>query len=146
MLSMKGLIRIVDRTFLLRALYLALFYSLVPVGEIALILYLQPYFGNYFLLALILFTELLGAIVAWRLIAKALQSVKEQMNDGRYPAEGFADLAGSLLAGLFLVTPGFATAAFGLLLVMSIVRRGIGKLVTSKMEHRLKELYEYMKL
>jgi UPF0716 protein FxsA len=146
MLSMKGLIRIVDRTFLLRALYLALFYSLVPVGEIALLLYLKPYFGNYFLLALILFTELLGAVVAWRLIAKALRTVKEQMADGRYPSEGFAELAGSLLAGLFLVTPGFATVVLGLFLVISIVRRGVGRLMTSKMEHRLKELYEYMKL
>ncbi len=143
---MKGLIRIVDRTFLLRALYLTLLYSLVPFGEIALLLYLKRYFGNYLLLAVVLFAGLFGGTIAWRLITRALRTVKEQMSAGRYPTEGFAELAGSLFAGLLLVTPGFATNGLGLILVVAVFRRGVGRLITQKMENRLKELYEYLKL
>ena len=146
MLSIKGLINFIDRRFLLKTLYLALLYSLVPFGEIALLLYLKTYFGSYLLLAVVLATGLLGICIAWRQIVLALQSMRHQVDEGRYPEDGFAELAGSLFTGLLLVTPGFVTDVLGLLLIVAIIRRGVGRLITSKLEVRLKELYEYMKL
>ena len=146
MLSTKGLMRIVDRGFLLKALYIALLYSLVPVGEIAFILYLKSFFSSYILVAFILFTGLSGVLFAWRLISLSLKTLSARVSSGSYPGEEFALLAGSLIAGLFLVTPGFITDLLGLLLVLPVIRRAIGSVVTSRMEGQLKELYEYMKL
>lgn len=146
MLSIKGLIRFIDRAFLLKLLYLALLYSLVPVGEMSLLLYLKPYLGSYMLLSAVLFCSLVGVGIAWRLIVTSLRVVEDEVADGGYPAEGFACLAGSLIAGLLLITPGFVTSAAGLLLSLAFVRRGIGRSVVTKHENRLRELYEYMKL
>ncbi len=146
MLSTKGLMRIVDRGFLLKALYLLLLYSLLPVGEIALILYLKPFLGAYLLIALVLFTGLLGATIAWRLVSSALRAVADTVRSGAYPREEFSLLAGSFVAGILLVTPGFITDFAGLLFILPVFRRATGTLITSKLEERLKELYEYMKL
>ena len=146
MLSTKGLMRIIDRQFLLKALYLLLFYSLVPVGEIALILYIEPFLGSYLIIAAVLLTGLLGAGIAWKMVSSSLRALSKQVRSGSYPRDEFSLLAGSIIAGVLLITPGFITDALGLLFALRLFRRVTGKLVTGRMEDRLKELYEYMKL
>lgn len=146
MLSMKGLMRITDRSFLLKTLYLLLFCSLIPVGEVALLLIIEDFFGHFLLLALLLSTGLLGAAISWRYVVSALKALKERARGGVYPAEEFATLAGSLICAVLLITPGLITDVFGLLFVFPVLRRAIGRTVTSRMEHQLKEFYEYMKL
>ena len=143
---MKGLMRIMDRGFLLKALYLLLLYSLIPVGEIALLLYIKRFLGNYRLLALILSTGLLGIGISWRQVVSALDSLDERVHSGEYPADEFAILAGSLIGAVLLVTPGLVTDTLGLFLVFPVGRRMVGRIVTVRMEDRLKEFYEYMKL
>ena len=138
--------RIIDRGFLLKALYLALLYSLVPVGEIAFVLYLKTFFSNNLLVAAVLFTGLLGVAVTWRLVSSSLRALNARVRSGSYPGKEFALLAGSLLTGLFLVTPGFITDLVGLLFVLPVIRRSTGGAITMRIEGRLKELYEYMKL
>jgi len=146
MLSTKTLMRIMDRGFLMKALYSLLFYSLVPVGEIALILYLKVYWDGYLLLTIVLASGLLGAVIAWKLISLSLKSVSNRVKTGTYPREEFSHLAGSLVAGVLLVTPGFVTDALGLLFILPVLRHAIGSAIASRWEPRLKELYEYMKL
>ncbi|MAG13503.1 MAG: hypothetical protein CMN78_02785 [Spirochaetales bacterium] len=143
---MKGLIRFVDRSFLLRFLYLSLFYSLVPLGEIVLILYLRRYVGFYLLLAGITSTGLLGLGFAWRELSAVLVRLRAQVHDGTYPGEEYTDLAGAVIGSLFLLTPGFVTDFFGLLFLFPLLRRVIGRHITRRMDGRLKELYEYLKL
>ncbi len=146
MLSTKGLMRIVDRGFLMKALYLTLLYSLVPVGEIALVLYLRRYWDGYLLIAVVLLSGLIGAGIAWKLISESLQAVSDRVRDGAYPAEEFSFLAGSIFAGLLLVTPGFVTDFAGLLFILPVFRRVVGSVIAARLEPRLKELYEYLKL
>jgi UPF0716 protein FxsA len=146
MLSIKSLTHLIDRGFLVKLLYLALLFSLVPVGEIALLLYLKSYLGIYMLLAIVLITGLVGMLIAWRQIARALHAIRRQVAAGEYPRDGFASLAGSLFAALLLIIPGFITDGLGVLLIFGVLRRGVGRIVASKHEERLKELYEYMKL
>lgn len=146
MLSTKGIMRIVDRGFLLKVLYSLLLYSLLPVGEIALILYLRAYVNGYLLLSAVLASGLIGAGIAWRLISGSLRAVGEKVQSGAYPREEFAFLAGSFVAGVLLVTPGFITDALGLLFTLPVIRHSVGAAVVAKWEPRLKELYEYMKL
>ena len=146
MFSTKGLMRIIDRGFLLKALYLALLYSLVPAGEIAFVLYLKAFYGSYLLIAVLLLTGLIGVAVTWRLVSSSLRALRSRVASGSYPGEEFALLAGSLVTGLFLVTPGFITDALGLLFLLPVIRRSAGKVITVKLEERLRELYEYMKL
>ena len=146
MLSMKVLMRFVDRGFVFKTLYLILLVSAVPIGEIALLLYLESFVGTYLLLALVAATGLIGILVAFRQIRSILASIRKRTDSGEYPEEEFVDLAGALLGSVLLVTPGFVSDVFGLLLILPFLRRLAGRLVTVRMRDRLKEVYEYLKL
>jgi UPF0716 protein FxsA len=146
MLSMKALMRFLDRGFLMRMLLLVMLYSLVPFGECYLLLVLGEYLSTYLLLALVAGTALLGMLGMIRPVAGALQAVHTSIDEGYYPEEPFALLAGTLMAGVLLVTPGFVTDALGMLMFVPFVRRAVGGIITSRMRSRLKELYEYIKL
>ena len=146
MIGMRNLIRFVDRNYLLKFLYLSLFYSLVPLGEMVLILYLRNYVGLYLLIAAICATGLLGLGFAWRQISTVLGRLKAQVHDGQYPAHEYADLAGAIVGSILLLTPGFVTDFLGLMFFFPFLRRAVGRRVTRKMDGRLKELYEYLKL
>ncbi len=93
-----------------------------------------------------LFTGLFGIAVTWKLVSSSLRALGARVRSGSYPGEEFALLAGSLITGLLLITPGFVTDAIGLLFLLPVIRRGVGGTITTRMEERLKELYEYMKL
>ena len=146
MLSMKILMRFVDRGFVFKTLYLILLVSAVPIGEIALLLYLESFVGTYLLLALVAATGLIGILVAFRQIRSILAAIRKRTDSGEYPEEEFVDLAGALLGSVLLVTPGFVSDVFGLLLILPFLRRLAGRLVTVRMRDRLKEVYEYLKL
>jgi UPF0716 protein FxsA len=142
----RVLLRFFDRTFITKVLILALLYSLLPLAEIFLLIYLGARIGNYFTLALAATTGLIGMLVALRGFRKNLDILKRKIRDGEYPGEEFVTLTGIFLAAILLLTPGFITDMFGLLLFVPTIRRGLGRLVIRLTRTDLKELYEYLKL
>ncbi len=146
MLSMKALMRFLDRGFVFRALLVVMLYSLIPFGECFLLVMLTRYLDRYLLLAGVAATALVGILVSARPITRALETLHKSIDEGRYPAEPFAVLAGTLVAATLLVTPGFITDAFGFILLTPFLRRFLGRLITAPMRPRLTELYEYIKL
>ena len=146
MLSMKALIRFLDRGFIIKLLLVVMLFSLIPFGECLLILLLNNYVPTFILLSLVAGTSLVGFTFVVRPLSSALQTLHASIDDGYYPEEQFAILAGTLVAAAFLVTPGFITDALGMILLVRVFRRGAGKLVTYRMRDRLLKLYEYIKL
>jgi UPF0716 protein FxsA len=142
----RVLLRFFDRTFITKVLILALLYSLLPLAEIFLLIYLGARIGNYFTLALAATTGLIGMLVALRGFRKNLDILKRKIRDGEYPGEEFVTLTGIFLAAILLLTPGFITDMFGLLLFVPTIRRGLGRLVIRLTRTDLKELYEYLNL
>lgn len=146
MLSMKALMRFLDRGFLLRALYLVMLYSLVPFGECVLLLIVEDYVGGYIILAIVAATAILGLLLVIRPLTHTLEAVHASIDDGAYPAEPFALLAGTLVSAVLLLTPGLVTDVLGLICLIRFVRRAVGRGITHRMSDRLNELYEYIKL
>ena len=146
MLSMKVLIQFLDRGFVLKVLFLIMLCSLLPVADIFLLLYIRDYIGIYLLVALVASTGLLGLLFAYQQIRAILQALRTSVDDGRYPRMEFMNLAGALVASLLLLTPGFVTDLLGILLFLPLLRVFVGRSVNRRMEGRLKELYEYLKL
>ena len=146
MLSMKALIRFLDRGFLLRSLLLLMLYSLVPFGESFLLLMLNAYLGIYLLLAMVASSTLLGFFLIVRPITAILAEIDKSVEAGYFPDEPFAMLAGTLVSAVLLLTPGFVTDTIGLLIFLPFLRRWVGRLITKRMDSRLKGLYEYIKL
>ena len=143
---MKALMRLLDRGFVLRALMIVMLYSLIPFGECLLLVELSRYVDPALLLSLVAATTVLGFLLAVRPIRHVLDLVHESIDEGYYPEEPFAALAGTLVASVLLVTPGLATDVIGLVLFLPFLRRLVGKLITVPMRPKLKELYEYIKL
>ena len=146
MTEYRLLFRFLDRDFLFKLIFILLLYSLVPLSEIFFFIYLSQLIGQYMILALAAVVGLAGVLVAARQITIVLKKLKEKIRKGEYPGQEFIDLAGILIGSVFLLTPGFITDFFGFLLLIPPVRVGLGRLIVRRMEGRLKELYEYLRL
>ncbi len=146
MMSIRVFLRFLDRSFIIKLFLIALLYSLLPLSEIFLLIYLGGRIGNYLTLALAALTGLLGMVVALRAFQKNLASLKDRIRQGAYPGREFVNLTGIIIGGLLLLTPGFITDFCGFLLFVPVVRNAAGGAVVSRMQNSLKDLYEYLKL
>jgi len=142
----KFIFRFLDRTFITKLLILALLYSLLPLAEIFLIIYLGDRIGNYFTLALAAFTGLVGMLFALRGFQKNLRLLKEKIKEGVFPTEEFFTLTGIFAAGILLLTPGFITDLLGFALFIPVIRSTLGRFIIRVTRTDFKEFYEYLKL
>jgi len=142
----KVLLRLLDRTFVTKLLILGLLYSLVPLGEIFLLIYLGGKIGLYISLALAAFAGLVGMLAALNEFRKNLEALRRKTRKGVLPTQEFINLTAVLAASILLLTPGFITDTMGFLLFVPAVRNAWGRWVLAKTRTDLKELYEYLKL
>lgn len=112
------------------ALLLVLLFIALPIAELYVIIQVGGAIGVVPTLALLVADSLLGAAllrsqgrVAWARFNLAL-------SEGRVPAREVFDGAMIILGGALLLTPGFITDIFGLILLIpptrALVRRGVG--------------------
>lgn len=146
MVSLKLILKFFNREFIIKVLFLFLLYSLVPLAEIYILLYLGGHIGNYFTLALAASTGLFGMLIVLREFQANLKLLRRKIKYGDYPRLEFMSLAGVIIGGILLLTPGFVTDFIGFLLFMPLFRNWVGKIVTKRMESNLKEIYEYLTL
>ncbi len=106
---------------------LVLLFVLVPIVELFVILQVGAAIGAWWTIALLVAASVLGSVLmraqgraVWRRFGEAVRA-------GRPPATEVADGALVLFGGALLLTPGFATDALGLALLIpptrAIVRR-----------------------
>ena len=110
---------------------------LVPIIEIYVIVQVGQEIGVLPTLVLLVAVSLLGAALLRREGSRAWRSFQEATARGRVPAREVADGALVLLAGVLLLTPGFVTDAFGLLLLLPPVRAVLRPLLTGYAGRRL---------
>jgi UPF0716 protein FxsA len=146
MFDLGTLIRFFDRGFLLRLLLTLLLISLLPIAEIALFYYLATIIGVFLTLAIVAGAGLFGVLVTYREMRRTLGAIKRKVNEGYYPETEFANLAGTITCSLLLVTPGLIGDFIGFVLFAPVLRRKVGRVITGRMENRMKEIYEYLKL
>ncbi len=94
----------------------------VPLLEIAVFIQVGGLIGLWPTLALVILTAAIGS---WQLRAQGLATLSRargQMDAGRLPARELFDGLCLLFAGALLLTPGFVTDAFGLLLFLPAFR------------------------
>lgn len=146
MTELRLLFRFLDKDFLFRLIFALLLYSIVPLAEIFLFLYLGELVGNYLILAIAATVGLLGVLVALREIRVTLERLRARIRRNEYPGLEFMDLAGILVGGLLLLTPGFITDFVGFLLFFPVFRRAAGRAITRRLDRNLREVYEYLRL
>ena len=101
----------------------------VPLAEIVLLIQVGGRIGAAVTVGIVIVTAVVGTALVRRqgiaVIARAQQAVAQ----GRVPARELADGVLILIAGAFLLTPGFLTDTVGFLLLLppvrSLIRRGM---------------------
>ena len=99
-------------------LKLFLAFTIIPILEIYLLIKLGTILGALKTVIIVILTGILGAALARFEGLNTLMRIKEGLNRGEMPAEGMLDALLILIAGIFLLTPGFLTDLAGLLILI----------------------------
>jgi UPF0716 protein FxsA len=106
---------------------LFLLFIIIPIIEIALLMQIGAWIGLWPTIAIVIITAWLGAKNVKQQGISTLNSVQTKMAQGQAPSEEIVSGFMLLIAGVLLLTPGFATDIFGLSLLIPAFRKGIVK-------------------
>lgn len=108
-------------------LRLILLFTLLPIAELALLLWLGARIGLLPTLALMIVTGVVGATLARLQGLATLARFQKAVAAGRLPGTELVEGLLLLVAGAVLLTPGVLTDAAGFLLLVPPVRRGVAR-------------------
>ena len=109
--------------------FLFLAFVVVPIVEIGLFLKVGPYIGVPATLALIIVTAIAGTMLVRSQGLDVIRKLQSSADRGEMPVEALVQGLFVLLAGVLLLTPGFATDTLGFALLIPPVR----KLIAAKL-------------
>ncbi|MFM9163806.1 MAG: FxsA family protein [Solirubrobacterales bacterium] len=100
---------------------------IVPLIEIFVIIQVGQLVGPWWTIALLILSSVIGAVLMKREGSKAWERFTSALGRGRIPAKETADGGLVIFGGALLLTPGFVTDLFGLLMLIpgsrDLVRR-----------------------
>ena len=108
---------------------LFLLFIIVPIIEISVLMQVGQLLGVWPTVAIVIITAWLGAKNVRQQGIATVQSLQTKMAQGQMPSDEIVAGLLLLIAGVTLITPGFVTDAFGLLLLVPAFRRGLVKSV-----------------
>ncbi len=111
-------------------------FIVVPITEIALLVWFGQTFGFWITLLLVLVTAVLGSFLLAKQGSATVRRVMAETREGRVPTKPLADGAMLLVAGAFLLTPGLLTDATGLALLVPGVRTAIRTWIGTRLQRR----------
>lgn len=98
----------------------------VPILELMLLIEVGKHIGAVYTVALVIVTAAIGVTLVRLQGYAALTRAQASLDENRLPVGEAVDGVFLLFAGGLLLFPGFITDAVGLLLLIPLVRRGIG--------------------
>jgi len=115
--------------------FLTLF-GLVAIAEVATFFWVESRIGLGPALAIALATALIGSALVRRAGLSVLGRIRARMQQGELPGRELGDGAAILVAGAFLISPGFLTDTLGFLLLIPQVRHFVYSVVSSRYSSR----------
>ncbi len=122
----------VDVFFILLILFVSM-----PVIELALLYQVAQTISLGPTILLVIITGIVGAALAKHEGLKALQSVQNELAQGRMPTTQLFDGVLILVAGVVLITPGIITDAIGFCLLIPPIRAIVKILLTRYFKNRV---------
>lgn len=117
-------------------MWLFLAFLAVPLIEIALFIQVGGLIGLWPTLLIVVLTAVLGTALVRSQGVQVLARLRQSMADLNDPTEPLAEGAMILLAGAFLLMPGFFTDTCGLLLLIPQVRQWVIRSARGRMQMR----------
>jgi UPF0716 protein FxsA len=120
-------------------LRLALFAAFIgiPLIEIWVLIQVGQVIGPWWTILLLVLDSILGTWLVRREGGRAWRALRVALESGRMPARELADGALILVGGTLMLTPGFVTDAFGILLILPFTRPVARRLLTQVVTRRL---------
>ena len=119
-------------TILLVALFIG-----VPLVEIYVIVQVGQVIGAWWTIVLLVLDSILGSWLVKHEGGRAWRALREALESGRMPATELADGALILIGGTLMLTPGFVSDLFGVLLIVPVTRPVFRRLLSGPVARRL---------
>jgi UPF0716 protein FxsA len=113
------------------------FFALVALAEMATFLWVGSHIGLGWALGLALATALIGSVLVRRAGLAVLGQIRRRWREGSLPGREATHGASILVAGAFLISPGFITDTLGFLLLIPAVRDQIHDFVSRWLSGRV---------
>ena len=117
---------------------LLLLFIAVPAVELILLIEIGQRVGTLATIGIILGTGIVGASLARQQGMSTFARLRNDLADGRLPAEPIVDGVLILVAGAVLITPGVLTDLVGFLLLVPACRRLIKRVVKRRFERAMR--------
>ncbi len=118
---------------------LILAFTLIPIIEIYLLIKMGGALGAFNTILVVICTAIVGAYLARLQGTKTYKQIQANLNQGKMPAEELFDAVIIFAAGLVLLTPGFLTDIFGLLLLFPSSRKYFKNWLRKKYSEKLSQ-------
>jgi UPF0716 protein FxsA len=115
--------------------FLALF-VFISLAEIATFLWVGSWIGFGWALGIALATAVIGSYLVRKEGLSTMGQIKMRMNAGQLPGRELIDGAAILVAGAFLISPGFITDTLGFLLLIPAVRARVHRVLTRRVSSK----------
>ena len=120
-------------------LKLFLAFTLIPALEIFLFIEIGKTIGTLNTFMVVILSGFLGAYLARMQGIQTMHKVRANLDQGILPAEELVDALIIFAAGIVLLTPGFFTDAFGLLLLFPPSRIHFKRFIRKKFDQWLQD-------
>ncbi|WP_122817544.1 FxsA family protein [Nocardioides pantholopis] len=118
-------------------LVLFVLFVVLPLAEVYVLVQVGQVIGAWWTIGLLLLAGFLGTWLIRREGGRAWAALRTALAEGRMPARELADGALVLIGGTMLLSPGFVTDAFAVLLLLPITRPVFRRLLARTVAARL---------
>jgi UPF0716 protein FxsA len=112
-------------------------FVVVPLAEIYVLIQVGQVIGAWWTIALLVLDSLFGTWLIKREGGRAWAALRTALETGRMPARELSDAALILVGGTLMLSPGFVTDAFGILLILPFTRPVARRLLARVIARRL---------
>jgi UPF0716 protein FxsA len=112
-------------------------FVIVPLVEIYVLIQVGQVIGPWWTILLLVLDSIFGSWLIKREGGRAWQALRTALDSGRMPARELADGALILIGGTLMLSPGFVTDVFGIVLILPFTRPAARRLLTRVVTHRL---------
>ena len=103
-------------------LFLLIAFILVPIAEIYVLIQVGQVIGPWWTILLLIADSVLGSWLLKREGVRAWTAFRVALGEGRMPARELADGILIVVGGTLMISPGFVTDVFGVLLILPFTR------------------------
>jgi UPF0716 protein FxsA len=116
---------------------LVLAFVVVPLAEIYVLIQVGQVIGAWWTILLLVVDSVLGTWLIKREGGRAWAALRSALASGRMPARELSDAALILVGGTLMLSPGFVTDAFGIVLILPFTRPVARRLLARLVARRL---------